>query len=127
MQVIKVQMQTELLDIISRTSQQILENLNLPLPHSENLQVTAKSAIVISDSNKASALSILLYALFEQIRFVANNHAVVIKFLNQALSRHKLSIKAYEMSDYWSKVQAVVRISKIGIITVYLAVLMFST
>ncbi|PNF38735.1 Exocyst complex component 4 [Cryptotermes secundus] len=93
---IKVQMQTELLAIIGRTTQQLLDLSQQP-PHS----LGARSTPLLLE---------LLQTVFDQFRCVAAAHASVLHSFAQAADRHRIDVRLYEMPDVWSKVQAVLQL-----------------
>jgi hypothetical protein len=94
LQCIKVQMQTELLAIIERTTQQLLDLSQQPT-HSLG-------------SRSTSLLLELLQTVFDQFRQVAAAHASVLRSFARAADKHHIDVRLYEMPDVWSKVQAVV-------------------
>ncbi|XP_069698515.1 exocyst complex component 4 isoform X1 [Periplaneta americana] len=90
---IKVQMQTELLAIIERTTQQILDSSQQPSMRSTPLLLLE-----------------LLQTVFDQFRHVAAAHASVLRSFSRAADRHRIDVRLYEMPDVWSKIQAVLQL-----------------
>jgi hypothetical protein len=89
-------MQTELLAIIERTTQQMLDLSQQPT-HSLGAHST-------------SLLLELLQTVFDQFRQVAAAHASVLHSFARAADKHHIDVRLYEMPDVWSKVQAVVSV-----------------
>ena len=87
---IKVEMQAELLAIISRTTQQLLDASQQPGARNTHLLLE------------------LLQTVFDQFRRVAAAHASVLRSFARAAEKHHIDVRLYEMPDVWSKVQAVV-------------------
>lgn len=87
-------MQPELLAIISRTSQQILES--------------ASAAQSQQSNYKQTQLMELLLTVFEQFRRVAAAHKSVLRSLANVSGKYKIDSRFYETPDVWSKIQAVV-------------------
>lgn len=59
---------------------------------------------------KQQALVEFVNALFEQFKYVAEAHNILLTHLNRACKTHKIDIKLYDMNYYWYQVQAVVSI-----------------
>jgi hypothetical protein len=95
-------MQTELLAIIGRTTQQLLDLSQQP-PHS----LGARPMPLLLE---------LLQTVFDQFRRVAAAHTSVLHSFAQAADRHHIDVRLYEMPDVWSKVQAVVSIRTLQVI-----------
>jgi hypothetical protein len=95
-------MQTELLAIIERSTQQLLD-LSQQLPHS----LSARSMPPLLE---------LLQTVFDQFRRVAAAHTSVLHSFAHAADRHHIDVRLYEMPDVWSKVQAVVSIRTLHVI-----------
>nr|XP_022341498.1 exocyst complex component 4-like isoform X4 [Crassostrea virginica] len=100
---LKIRIQPELSAIIARTSQYILE--------STSNQMDA--------SNQSQYLLDLLENIFYQFRFVANMHKVVLRNLHRIITtgdqREVSGVPVrqeclYDMTDVWSKIQAVVEL-----------------
>lgn len=95
-EIIKVQMQTELLAIIENTTQHILDLSQHPT-HS----IGAHSTPLLLE---------LLETVFDQFRCVAAGHASVLRSFARAADKHHVDVRLYEMADVWSKVQAVLQL-----------------
>ncbi|XP_021936020.1 exocyst complex component 4 isoform X2 [Zootermopsis nevadensis] len=93
---IKIQMQTELLAIIKRTTRQLLDLSQQPT-HSLGAHST-------------SLLLELMQTVFDQFRQVATAHASVLRSFARAADKHHIDVRLYEMPDVWSKVQAVLQL-----------------
>ncbi|XP_056004909.1 exocyst complex component 4-like isoform X4 [Ostrea edulis] len=93
---LKVRIQPELSAIVARTSQHILES----------------TSNHVDSSNQSQCLLDLLENIFHQFRFVAHMHKVVLRNL------HRIIVSGvpvrqeclYDMTDVWSKIQAVVEL-----------------
>nr|CAD7203089.1 unnamed protein product [Timema douglasi] len=104
---IKVEMQTELLSIISRTTQQILDMSALPqqpqlAAHHDPAQTQPLARPVL--------LLELLQTVFEQFRCLAAAHAVALRSFSFVADKYHIDVRLYEMPDVWSKVQAVLQL-----------------
>ncbi|XP_063222641.1 exocyst complex component 4 [Bacillus rossius redtenbacheri] len=96
-EMLKVEMQTELLAIIARTTQQILDSSAMPpQPHGQ-----AASKPVLPE---------LMHVIFSQFRQVAAAHQSVLRSLAQAADKYRVDVRLYEMPDVWSKMQAVLQL-----------------
>ncbi|XP_015592198.1 exocyst complex component 4 isoform X2 [Cephus cinctus] len=109
---IKVQMQTELLNIIARTSKQIKESAEhqpiLPRP-----VITDSTEIKVTSNNGSGSQALLLELLqtvFEQFRLVAGAHSTALRSFSYVVKKYNLDVRLYEMPDVWSKVQAVLQL-----------------
>ncbi|XP_056004910.1 exocyst complex component 4-like isoform X5 [Ostrea edulis] len=100
---LKVRIQPELSAIVARTSQHILES----------------TSNHVDSSNQSQCLLDLLENIFHQFRFVAHMHKVVLRNLHRIIttgSRREVSgvpVRQeclYDMTDVWSKIQAVVEL-----------------
>nr|CAD7403523.1 unnamed protein product [Timema cristinae] len=99
---IKVEMQTELLSIISRTTQQILDMSALPqqpqlAAHHDPAQTQPLARPVL--------LLELLQTVFEQFRCLAAAHAVALRSFSFVADKYHIDVRLYEMPDVWSKLQ----------------------
>lgn len=94
-QKLKVEMQSELLNIIQRTTHYISD-------------ISAIQVTNDTKQAKQTALLELMQTLFEQFRQVAQAHLVLLNHLTRACEAHKVNIKLYDMKIFWAQVQAVV-------------------
>lgn len=111
LQTIKVQMQTELLNIIARTSKKIREIADNQPACVKPISTDTSDVKIITSNNSAEKQSLLLDLLqtvFEQFRLVAATHATVLRSLSHVVKKYNLDVRLYEMPDVWSKIQAVV-------------------
>ncbi|XP_015108792.1 exocyst complex component 4 [Diachasma alloeum] len=102
---IKVQMQSELLNIISRTSEQIKKSSPKTPP-----KTGAEPNGVIEPTNTDNPLVELLQTVFEQFRSVASAHGTALRSFSHVCKKHNLDVRLYEMPDVWSKIQAVLQL-----------------
>ncbi|XP_012254294.2 exocyst complex component 4 isoform X2 [Athalia rosae] len=110
---VKVQMQSELLNIIARTSRKIMDmGDNQPSIVKPPSTETTEIKIVTSNNTttKQSLLLDLLQTLFEQFRLVAAAHAIVLRSFSYVVKRNNLDVRLYEMPDVWSQIQAVLQL-----------------
>lgn len=100
LEILKSQIQTELLTIVSRTSQHI-----------------ATVSAVISDNSLTTAnlsqgtthpLLDLIDLLFKQFKLIADAQNVLLKNYLSVIQRHGVTAKPYDIADYWFQAQAVV-------------------
>lgn len=57
---------------------------------------------------KQHALVELIQMLFEQFKNIADAHAVLLQNFSRACKARKIEVEVYDMSHFWSQVQAVV-------------------
>ncbi|KAF5304349.1 hypothetical protein FQA39_LY09728 [Lamprigera yunnana] len=94
---IKVEMQSELLSIIQRTTIYINDY--------SGIQMTNESK-----QTKQNALLELVLTLFEQFKEVAQAHSNLLKHLERATEAHQINDKLYDINVFWSQVQAVLQL-----------------
>ncbi|KAK7863550.1 hypothetical protein R5R35_011175 [Gryllus longicercus] len=99
---LKVEMQTELLAIISRTTKQIRDG-----PMSITLAQPGQGDPAAA---RQQPLLELLQTIFEQFRHVATAHSAVLQRLSRAADKYHADVRLYEMADVWSKIQAVLQL-----------------
>ncbi|XP_046430735.1 exocyst complex component 4 isoform X1 [Neodiprion virginianus] len=110
---VKVQMQTELLNIVGRTSKKIKEMADNQPTFIKTISAEISEIKITSSNNateKQSLLLDLLQTVFEQFRLVAAMHAVVLRSLSHVVKKYNLDVRLYEMPDVWSKIQAVLQL-----------------
>ncbi|KAK3914367.1 Exocyst complex component 4 [Frankliniella fusca] len=133
---LKVQMQSELLGVVSRTTRALLDGLVLQVPISTatgpsllpapvlpNGSITPSQVFngdvkqkrldgsYISNNQPNHPLPELLYTLLDQFRRIADGHQFVLKRLSHTCEKYNLkNIRLYEISDIWSMVQAVMQL-----------------
>lgn len=100
---IKVDMQTQLLNIVSRTSEQIKKSAN------NTPKCGGESGGVAAD-NSQPLLVQLLHTVFEQFRSVAFAHGTALRSFSHVCKTYNLDVRLYEMPDVWSKIQAVLQL-----------------
>jgi exocyst complex component 4 len=93
---IKVQMQSELLTIVSNTTHHLLLSYNA-IAMDENASV----------GNSSPKLLELLELLFKQFKLIADAHTLTIKNFTNVIKRNSLQLKPYDISDFWNQVQSV--------------------
>ncbi|XP_062567053.1 exocyst complex component 4-like isoform X3 [Saccostrea cucullata] len=99
---LKVKIQPELSAIVARTSQAILES----------------SSNQMDSSSQSQCLLDFLESIFHQFRFVAHMHKVVLRNLHKIIISGVFTVSGvpvrqeclYDMTDVWSKIQAVVEL-----------------
>ncbi|XP_008550620.1 exocyst complex component 4 [Microplitis demolitor] len=106
---IKSRMQTELLNIIARTSDTIKANAGKSMPKSDVNGVRIND-IDIKDSNGQSALLELLQTLFDQFKLIANAHSMALRSFSHVCKKYNVDVCLYEMPDVWSKIQTVLQL-----------------
>ncbi|XP_043286055.1 exocyst complex component 4 isoform X2 [Venturia canescens] len=110
---IKVQMQTELLNIIARTSDQIKRNQNKQATVNKQM-VSQNMEILVSGTNNPTEGQILLLELlntvFDQMRLVAGAHSMALRSFSHVIQKYNLQVRLYEMPDVWSRIQAVLQL-----------------
>lgn len=93
---LKVQVQPELLAIVTRTTQ----HLNSVIAAEANGQ-----NVVIEPNHPLLELIDLIY---KQLKLVANTHNLLLKNYLNVTQRHAITAKPYDIADYWTQAQAVV-------------------
>lgn len=93
---LKVQIQPELLAIVTRTTQ----HLNSVIAAEANGQ-----NVVIEPNHPLLELIDLIY---KQLKLVANAHNLLLKNYLNVTQRHAITVKPYDIADYWTQAQAVV-------------------
>ncbi|KAF2896324.1 hypothetical protein ILUMI_09831 [Ignelater luminosus] len=94
---LRVEMQSELLNIIQRTTHYISD-------------ISAIQVTNDTKQAKQTALLELMQTLFEQFRQVAQAHLILLNHLTRACEAHKVNIKLYDMKIFWAQVQAVLQL-----------------
>jgi exocyst complex component 4 len=90
----KVQMQFELLAIVEKTTQHIIDSR----------QRNIKSEIDVPFLE-------LLDLLFKQFQLIAEAHQLTLKNYTNVIKRYQLNVKPYDLTDFWGQVQAVLQLS----------------
>lgn len=108
-------MQTELLTVISKTSQYILDfgTAQLPLTQTSfgelltvESEISKKSKL---EAQSAQPLVELISLLLTQWRIIAERHEILLEILKYSNKKYNTpGISLYTMTHYWSRVQAVV-------------------
>lgn len=104
MQVVKAQMQNELLKIIEHSSSNVKE--------SSDKQTNVNIKIQDSNNGKTANNSPLLEFLniiFERFQQVIASHSTALCGFAHVIKKHNLEVPLYEMTDVWNNIQAVVR------------------
>ena len=110
-QVIKVQMQTELLKIIARTSDQIKRNPEKQATTEKSVSSQNMEIKIIGGSSPTESQTLLLELLntvFDQLRLVAGAHSMALRSFSHVIRKYSLEVRLYEMPAVWSRIQAVV-------------------
>lgn len=98
-QTIKVQMQHELLAIVEKTTQYIIN-------------VRAGQQLMPADDEHKDDIPLLelLDLLFRQFQLIAEAHQLTLKNYSNVLKRYNINIKSYDLTDFWGQVQAVLQL-----------------
>lgn len=83
-------MQSELLSIVTKTTQHIL------------------SVGTMQIENEQHPLLILLELLFNQFKLISSAHTIALKNYQSVMQRYGITSKRYDTNDLWSQAQAVV-------------------
>lgn len=95
----KVQMQFELLAIVEKTTQYIID-----------LRSRINGKIIVENGEIDVPFLELIDLLFKQFQLIAEAHQLTLKNYNSIMKRYKLQIKAYDLTDFWGQVQAVLQL-----------------
>ncbi len=96
---IKIQMQNELLAIVAKTTQYII-----------NIR-SGQQLMPLEDGEKSDTpLLDLLDLLFKQFQLIAEAHQMTLKNYGNVIKRYDLNIKSYDLTDFWAQVQAVLQL-----------------
>lgn len=90
----KVQMQFELLAIVEKTTQYIIDSR----------QKNAKTSEIDVPFLE------LLDLLFKQFQLIAEAHQLSLKNYANVIKRYQLNVKPYDLTDFWGQVQAVLQL-----------------
>lgn len=85
-------MQSELLSIVTKTTQHLL---------------SVGSLATATTSNQHPLLN-LLELIFKQFKLIADSHQIALKNYLSVMQRYSINGKLYEIMDLWSQAQAVV-------------------
>lgn len=113
---IKERCEKELLAVIRRTAQHILDHQSLLLSQGGSSLTSHESSsvefiITPGKSPHSHLLLDLVHLLFQEFKCVASAHDCLLGHLKRKVSKQNQSeINLYEMADFWSKVQAVFEI-----------------
>lgn len=98
MQTIKTQIQSELLDLVNKTTQHIL--------------VIRPTLVATELTQLQHPLLELLELLYTQFKLIATAHSLLLKHYLNAAQRHSIAdVRPYDINDYWTQAQAVVSFS----------------
>lgn len=95
----KVQMQFELLAIVEKTTQYILD-----------LRNRANGKIIVENGEIDVPFLELLDLLFKQFQLIAEAHQLTLKNYSSIIKRYQLNVKSYDLTDFWGQVQAVLQL-----------------
>lgn len=95
LQTIKTQIQTELLDLVTKTTQHIL---------------AIRPTLVTTELTQLQhPLLELLELVYAQFKLIASAHGLLLKHYLSAAQRHSVTdARPYDISDFWTQAQAVV-------------------
>ncbi|XP_034951253.1 exocyst complex component 4 [Chelonus insularis] len=111
-EVIKLQMQTELLNIIARTSGQIIKTNAEKFLISTKIIPEVSQIRMLSENNveNKTLLLELLQTIFDQFRLIAGVHSNALKSFSNVCKKYNLDVRLYEMPDVWSQIQTVLQL-----------------
>lgn len=92
---IEAEIETELLNVVQRTTYHI--NDFVALQNGDNKQAQ-------------STLTELVETLFDQLKEIAQAHITFLNHVNRAIKQHKLDCKPYEIHHVWVKIQYVLQL-----------------
>lgn len=106
---IKLQMKTELLGIVTRTTKNIIDSHRnktsiIPQINIEN------DSICIPESQGQSLLLELLQTLFDQCRLVVTAHSTALRSFSHVNKKYNLQVQLYSIKDVWNNIQEVFQI-----------------
>ncbi|ESO90976.1 hypothetical protein LOTGIDRAFT_122393, partial [Lottia gigantea] len=94
---IKVKMEPELLNLVAKTSQQVVEN-------------ACQQGETLAYQSQPRYLLEFLQNVFSHFRCVARLHEIILKHINRISVSKLISVLMYDMKDVWSKIQAVLQV-----------------
>lgn len=95
----RVQMQFELLAIVEKTTQYIID-----------LRNRANGKTVTENGEVDIPFLELLDLLFKQFQLISEAHQLTLKNYANILKRYNLNTKSYDLTDFWGQVQAVLQL-----------------
>lgn len=90
LQQIEVEIESELLTIVQRTTHHIID------------------FVALQNENSKQLLLELMQTLFDQFRNISQAHSIFLNLANKAKKTYKYDLKLYELKDVWMKIQYVV-------------------
>lgn len=93
--VIRSQIQPELLTIVARTTQHLV---SMTAADGSSLQIDVQNHPLLE----------LLNLIHKQFKLIANSHNLLLKNYLNVTQRHGIVVKTYEIAEYWGQAQAVV-------------------
>ncbi|XP_011498011.1 PREDICTED: exocyst complex component 4 [Ceratosolen solmsi marchali] len=106
-EVVKAQMQNELLKIIEEASKNIKELPNKEMPL--NVRVQTNSALEEEPTSQSPLLE-LLNIIFERFQQVIASHSLALCGFTHVIKKHNLETSLYGITDVWNNIQAVIQI-----------------
>lgn len=95
----KVQMQHELLAIVEKTTQYIID-----------IRQRAGTKSLLEDNTIDIPFLELLDLLFKQFQLISEAHQLTLKNYSNIIKRYNLNMKSYDLTDFWGQVQAVLQL-----------------
>lgn len=97
----KVQMQFELLAIVEKTTQYILD-----------IRQRTGNKLLMENGDGIMDVPFLelLDLLFKQFQLIAQAHQLTLKNYSNIIKRYELNVKSYDLTDFWGQVQAVLQL-----------------
>ncbi|XP_014206548.1 exocyst complex component 4 [Copidosoma floridanum] len=105
-EVIKTQMQSELLRIIEQASKTVKESLDKKKAH-VNIKV---QDVNTGEPSSQSPLLDLLNEIFSRFQQVITNHSTALCGFAHVTKKHNVEVLVYEMADVWNGIQAALQI-----------------
>ncbi|XP_049784437.1 exocyst complex component 4 isoform X1 [Schistocerca cancellata] len=105
---VKTNMQSELLAVLSRVTQQVQDHSSSNAP----LQLPTSNIPVLTSvpSTGPAFLLELFSSVFVQLRCITTAHASLLHIFSCIAEKHHVDVHLYEMADVWSKIQAVLQL-----------------
>ncbi|XP_058822636.1 exocyst complex component 4-like isoform X2 [Topomyia yanbarensis] len=109
---IRVQMQSELLTIVTRSTHHIIM-LNQQQQQTNQYQPQYGNPSANADEQREENIPILelLDLVFKQLKLIATAHQLTLKNYHNVMHRYNLTqVKAYDLIEYWGQAQAVLKL-----------------
>lgn len=104
LEIIQSQIQSELLTIVTKTSQHIVKMQPIIVDNSNSLSST------IIGATQQHPLLDLIDLLFKQFKLIGDGQNILLKNYLSVIQRYGITAKPYDIADYWFQAQGVVSI-----------------